>query len=215
MFQSLSMPAKVIVMKLLLITTSISVHDIYGWFNPSTTSLKARESTLEELQSVRILVNYDVTESCLDDYSDSFDVHNQRGPSQQMLILNKHFRSSFSLALANPCEPWKNTSTADGSTSNLIPLEFLDSFSREGWDYLISHLVGVNIGVTAGTARGARLSRRQKLVGQYVASADLMKDGNITSSGYEYLLKTYRDQVWQFVNQVLDSFHIISYHPGM
>ena len=59
--------------------------------------------------------------------------------------------------------------------------------------------MGVNIGVTAGTARGARLSR-QKLVGQYVASADLMKDGNITSSGYEYLLKTYRDQVWQFVN---------------
>lgn len=196
------MPAKVVVMKLLLITTAFSVDDINGWFNPSTTTLNARESTLEELQSVRILVNHEVDDSCLDEYSDSFDAHNHRGSSQQMLILNKHFRSSFSLALANPCEPWKNTSTTSGNTSNLIPLEFLDSFSREGWDYLISHLVGVRIGATGNNVRGARLSRRQKLVGQYVASVDLMKDGNITSSGYEYLLKNYRDQVWQFVNQV-------------
>ena len=192
------MQAKVLVMKLLLLTTAISIDDIYGWFNPATTSPKTQESTLEELLSVRILVNHEVSESSIDDYA----VHTQsKEPSQQLLMLNKHFRSSFSRALANPCEPWKNSSTSGGANSFLIPLELLDSFSREGWDYLISHLVGVNIGVV-GNVCGARLNRRQQLVGQYVASADLMKDGNITSSGYEYLLKTYRDQVWQFVNQV-------------
>ena len=189
-------------MKILLISTPIAADDIFGWFNPSTTSQKLRESVLDELLSLRILVGTNGEEDNL-----KFDDGVRRSSSEEY-VLNIHFRKSFNVALANPSEPWSNASKFSKPATDLhnkINCDFLDSFSRERWDYLISYIVGVNIG---SSVRDVGTSKRNKIIESFVSATDLMKDGSITSQGYEYLLKSNRDQVWLFAKEVLSSDYI-------
>jgi len=201
-FQSLSMPAKVMVMKLLMISGSISADDLYGWLNPTNVSTKLRDSIFHEILSLRILVPELENE---DEYIESYSTVNKS--SEVLYFMNPHFRSSFKIALSTPSEPWgdaiecNNVSSTTRVSTN-ISVELLDSFSRDRWSFLLSYLVGVKVAPSVASTSDASSSRRKILIEQFTTADDLMRGDMITSQGYEYLLKSYRDQVWQYVKQV-------------
>lgn len=194
------MPAKVTVMKLLMITVSISAEELYGWFNSTTVSMKSKDSIINEIVSLRILLPQENG----DEYSEYYLTASKT--SEVLYIINPHFRSSFKIALSSPSEPWGDANGLDNIFSSTrvksnISIELLDSFSRERWSFLLSYLVGVKV-VPSIASSDVSSSRRKLLVEQFTSADDLMRDEMITSQGYEYLLKSYRDQVWQYVKQV-------------
>ena len=151
--------------------------------------------------SLRILVPLQSDE---DEYLESYSAVDKT--SESLYVMNPHFRSSFKVALSSPSEPWEDPSEPNSlvSTTKAISnfsVELLDSFSRERWSFLLSYLVGVKVAASV-VSSDASSSRRKLLIEQFTTADDLMRGDLITSQGYEYLLKSYRDQVWQYVKQV-------------
>lgn len=182
-FQSLSAVAKCLVMKLLFVDTSFTTKDFVGWAGNSSSSVCSE--AFDELLGLRIVV---------------IDESDQKASivGGQLHKLNPYFQNSLRKTLASPVEPWNNHGSS-GQTTVGAPTTFvLDKFSTDQWNDVLGFLVNL--------LPPSALPSNILVV--FVQRAGLMingVDGNgrktlvITAKGYEYMLKDYLSQVWDFV----------------
>jgi hypothetical protein len=133
------------------------------------------------------------------------------------LTMNPYFRQNYLVALTSPEEPWssyvrhKDSIVATYSPSH----QEISENSLQKWDALLRFLVKIN---------GAAQVIPGGTIDNFVRFCGLMSDGSassfsttkkkggnvknlkITAKGYEYMLKSYQEQVWIFVFETIQHF---------
>lgn len=180
-FQSVSMVAKMHVMNLIFLGNeyTFSTESIIESMSTKNPSAHAKHrSALQELVALKII---------------SPILQNDR-----QYQMNSHFQTSFKLALSCPQEPWSTTN--DESANSNVPyldsaeLAAVEEISKKKFHNLLGILVGI------------RPKEKQRFIDamhMFVSRAGMMVKGSITSKGYNYLLKSYHSQVWDFVCETI------------
>eukprot|EP01039_Chlorochromonas_danica_P001598 gene1598-1745_t len=230
-FQSLSPVAQCLVMRLIFLESSFTGKDISIILCNATHLIISQ--AMEELQSLWVIVEEGGQETegmgDLVDLTDSSSPPLAINENQKFII-NPKFRAGFKSSMVQPQEPWvvagrpsMNTNTT-AAANGTLQVEQLERHSQECWNRLLSMLV--NVSPSQPTAVSA-----EKYMEKYVLRAGLMVPNPssssisssapnsftiaflreqtkapaylITSRGYEFMLKDYRSQVWEYVQDVL------------
>lgn len=190
-FQSLSAIAKCFVMKLLFVEVSFTANDFLMWGgSPSSEALC--EEAFSELLSLSIIVTVEGS------HSDATSV-------ERNYRLNPSFQSSLKKTISNPVEPWYGCSTTTGTgaanvaTKKSFTPEELDQFSSEKWNEVLGFLVNLLPPSSQPTNILLVFVKRAGLMAEGVDASSGKRGLVITAKGYEYMLKDYLSQVWDFV----------------
>ncbi len=159
------------------------------WTNPN--SLDAYNKSIDELQRLMIITGVD-----LNSKASVFD-----SKKSAKYELNPFFRVNFRKALAVQMEPWGNvlSSTVSGSPVVTMSKSEIDAFSSNRWNEVLGFIVDI--------LPPNHSLLEFNIVNVFVQRAGLMREEKgrlvITSAGYEYMLKDYQHQVWDFVLQAV------------
>ena len=184
-FQSLSAVAKCLVMKLLFVEAPFAPEDFIGWAGSSSSS-KACHEAFDELVSLRIITT-------IDNISHA-DVKPSGNQTHQ---LNPYFQNSLRKTLASPVEPWSSHSSRQ-VLNNVPTHEVLDKFCMDKWNEVLGFLVNLLPPSALPSNILVVFVRRAGLMADAV-DTNGRKALLITAKGYEYMLKDYHAQVWDFV----------------
>lgn len=180
-FQSLSSVAKCFVMKLLFVETNFSAKDFLLWSSSSSYDVCCGESFNE------LLILSIITEE-----------NDGKRTEETKYRLNPSFQASLKKAIACPIEPWSECANLGITQKKTFTPEELDRFSTERWNEVLGFLVNLL----------PPSSQPTNILLVFVKRSGLMVDGVdangkrglvITAKGYEYMLKDYLSQVWEFV----------------
>lgn len=195
-FQSLSMYSKVLLMRVIHIDCSFSLEDFTRYMKPA--GEEATVAVIDELTSLRIL------EELRDDSDYVMDVEqNLLDPEKidysKLYRVSDSFRLCFLYGMANPATPWEIERGNVPHDPNPPTLEEIEQNAVQKWNKML----GLIVGIVNHTAF------ERKVVVPFVLRFNLMalRDQNrpdvidltITNKGYEYMLKDYASQVWDFV----------------
>ena len=215
-FQSLSDIAKCTVMKIILLKsdfdekisedftvsseTSFLLEDIIDcWLNPKNENNKSLSASIaSELINMRIIIpinekNNGINDNIIEEIS--LLINNR----EIRYIVNPFFQMSFLASLSKASEPWKDISKSNEYSYDTIAIDFLDKFSSSRWNSLLCFLVEIKDEDSEIKFDSNAIS----VIEAFTKKACLMNEGSITVEGYEFLLKNYRDQVWEFVLEVI------------
>ena len=172
-FSSLSALSKNYVFRCLSIHEPLTTIDLEKWVKPELKHLHLK--AIDELIKLRILVEV---------YSDEM--------AAQKLQMNSYFRRGFQYTLCNPIEPWCNT------TASMIlkpdkkapTREELDEHCGEKWNDVLRCILNIPLPSAAGDST---IENFLKCTGLVMENSK--RHHEITSDGYEYLLKDHQSQV--------------------
>lgn len=202
-FQSLSPVSKAVVMKCLHFPDVIKSEELRRFI----TSTQVYEDILDELTSLRIL------REVVTDTEMEMEVEVVEDKlKNQVFELHPDFRMHLSQAIFHPSRPWEEYIQQHMLIDRSPPtIEFLETFSRETWYDVLGYLVNI---VPASRFEYkvvpnffANTKMQVKLDGS-IASAASTSDRKLTEKGYEYMLKDYPQQVWDFFT------HALSHSPN-
>ena len=172
-FSSLSALSKNYVFRCISIHEPLLRSDLAKWVKPELQHLHLK--AVDELIKLRIL---------LEIYSDE-----RKLPKIQM---NNYFRRGFQYALCNPIEPWCNTSA--GATlkedKKTPSKEELEDHCSEKWNDVLRYILNIPLPSAMGDST---IENFLKCTGLVLETSK--KNHEITSDGYEYLLKDHQSQV--------------------
>lgn len=196
-FQSLSMLTKCYVMRLIFIENSFDLETLSEWANAN--SQKEHRAAIEELLRLRIVVEVNnIKEE--DSSSNSFQVIDVDNILKHMV--NPHFLINFRSALTTPLHPWANDTTTETPLVISIPptKQELEIYTTTRWNEVLGFIVDI--------LPPNHQLLEFNILRTFVKRAKIMKETSpnsntliITSIGYEYMLKDYATQVWEFVLQ--------------
>ena len=108
------------------------------------------------------------------------------------LQMNNYFRRGFQYALCNPIEPWHNTSASQMLKEDKIAptKEELDEHCYEKWNDVLRVILNVQ---SPTTTSDSTIENFLKCTGLVLENSK--RSHEITSDGYEYLLKDHQSQV--------------------
>lgn len=187
-FSSLSSLSKNYIFRNLFILEPLNVSELEKWVKPELKHLHL--SAIDELMKLRILIEYNPSNN---------DNTLSSSRYKQKLQMNSYFRKGFQYALCNPIEPWSNSPySLQLRTDKKAPSKNdLDKFSMDKWNNVLRYLLNVQL--------PSSVVSNDSIIITFLKKAGLVVENNkrsfeITSSGYEYMLKDHQSQVW---------FHII------
>ena len=228
-FQSLSALAKNYLMRLLFVEKPLTCKELGDWIGggyrrPEHLAAMEELIKLKVLQEVldggtadtkNIDTDMDVDEMGGDKVFAPIDTNFEQ-VTVAPYVLNMYFRNNFKQALASPEEPWalqKAKSHASFmETEEVLPTKgdlAKESFNK--WDALLRFLVKIEgASVVAPGSTIDTFVCRAGLMANRGAAANKAYDASkrtrgqvqnmhITAKGYEYMLKSYQQQVWLFV----------------
>lgn len=190
-FQSLSTISKCFVMKLLFINQRILLKDILEW--SSKDSIQMHSNAVEELVSLRILMT---DENDVDDFKISLndlDIEYQ---------INPYFQSSLQQSLLYPMEPWSLILHKNDLSIKKPTREELDNYSTNKWNEILSYIVNLIPLSSFPTNILYIFVKRTNIMTEGITSNG-KKGMIITAKGYEFMLKDYLGQVWDFVLETI------------
>ena len=172
-FSSLSSLSKNYVFRCLPIHEPLSGNDMARWMKPEAKNLHLK--ALDELVKLRILIDIN-SDEC----------------SMSTLQMNKFFRRGFQYALCNPVEPWCNSSASHAlKDDKLAPTkDELDEHCTEKWNDVLRSMLNIPLPSTTNDSTIENFLRCTGLVLE-----NSKRSHEITSEGYEYLLKDHQSQV--------------------
>jgi transcription initiation factor TFIIH subunit 4 len=185
-FQSLSAQAKCLVMKLLFVESSFTNSD-FMHTSSAASSTKACQEAWEELVSLRIVIEDAVAEG---------------NGARDVYKLNPAFQKSLQTTIVSPAEPWStytSTATSAVASSASISTTDLDKFSTEKWNDVLGYVVNLLPTNALPSNILVVFVKRSGLMTESVDPATGKKGMRITARGYEFMLKDYLSQVWDFV----------------
>eukprot|EP01031_Cornospumella_fuschlensis_P030748 gene30748-37151_t len=169
-FQSLSSIAQQLIIRLLYLQDPVSSSQIEVFL-----PIKTLEILLKELEAVRVIEKVD-----------------------QGFALNQRFQKSLQLSIYQPCEPWA------GDVQTQVSSALIEKHCAEKWQEVLYYILATS------TSTSQTVNRKvHPLVESYVLTARLLvpKDPTsyldkkyvISNVGYNYILKDYVHQVWDYV----------------
>lgn len=196
-FQSLPVLAQCLVMRLLWLEASVSGKELRLIFSnalPSTI-----RQAVDELLALWVLLEESTSEE-----AEEVEIveESKQIDERKKYALNPQFKIGMKACIVQPQEPWSSVFSKAQTESRLPSRTDLDAHSRECWNRVLSMLVNLNpqqYGIPA------------KII-EYVLRSGLMTSGLderggrrylITSKGYEFMLKDYTHQVWDYVMDTL------------
>jgi len=129
--------------------------------------------------------------------------------------MNPHFQKSLHLALTSPIQPWSDgLSGVTNQQDSFAPTQVeIDTFSTEKWNDVLAFLVNLLPSNALPSNVLVMFVQREGLMvrtGAAGAGSKLSYTGGgskaklvITAKGYEYMLKDYLSQVWEFVTEAV------------
>jgi transcription initiation factor TFIIH subunit 4 len=175
-------------MKLLFVESSFASIDFIHT-SSSANSTKACQEAWEELLSLRIVIE---------------DSNSEGRNVRDVYKLNPAFQKSLQTTIMSPAEPWSTNTAVTSATSastpqaSISPVD-LDKFSAEKWNDVLGYLV--NLLPTNALPSNILIVfvKRSGLMAESIDPATGKKGMRITARGYEFMLKDYLSQVWDFV----------------
>lgn len=206
-FQCLSALSKNYILRLLFVTQKIDAESLKGWLCDASAEI-LHEKVIDELKSLKILLEDD-DERMYNEDGDEMDVvfqqiHGKKKKKKRAKVanvwLNPHFQESLQKALCYPTEPWmdfsKGFEVKHEEEKRIYPtIDEIEEFSSSRWSDVLKILLNVKASATCPPPN----TDTAKVIRSFCQAAQLMRDGKITSGGYEYLLKDRQSQVWIFV----------------
>lgn len=179
-FQSLSSITKVYLMKMIFLDI-IEKEDIIEWSRDNIQFHKA----FKDLRNYRIIIFQN------DEDYDEIDDGNYVNLSA-LYTINKYFKANFLKSLSCPMEPWSesNTNESKSSINEHISIDKIESYSIERWNNILKYLIKMPIQISLTASIIEFLKNDLRLI---TNSQDL------TSFGYEFMLKDYPSQVCYLV----------------
>jgi hypothetical protein len=168
-FSSLSALSKNYVFRNLSIYEPLSSNDLEKWVKPELNHF--HHKAISELIKLRIFT----------------ECHSEESITK--LQMNEHFRRGFQHALCNPIEPWSNTAASiDLKTDKKAPTtDELEDYCRDKWNDVLKCLLNIP------SQGDGSIENFLKCTGLVVENGK--KSHEITSDGYEYMLKDHQSQV--------------------
>lgn len=230
-FQSLSPLSRTLIMRFLFLDTNFKLLDLY--FIMHRADSYTIQHVFDELLGLHLIVEYnDIFASSI---ASSHPIGNMNNPSIDLTEfiaraghlsqylnntasyqLNPQFQKSLRSAITQPANPWAASLSQLSSSHSSITRATLENYRKTTWNKVLGYLVGLtNEKEFKGTA----------LIPNFMESYGLMlvlppneaaiagKRMLITAKGYEYMLKDYYQQIWEFVINRL--FHSESYEDCM
>jgi transcription initiation factor TFIIH subunit 4 len=172
-FSSLSALSKNYVFRCLSIHEPLNTSDLEKWVKPERRHLHSK--AINELIKLRILI-----ELHADDLT------------KPRLQMNSFFRRGFQYTLCNPIEPWSKTAASISlKPDRKAPTkEELNDFCMEKWNDVLKCLLNVQPQSLEGDST---IENFLKCTGLIVENSK--RTHEITSEGYEYMLKDHQSQV--------------------
>jgi Transcription factor Tfb2 len=169
-FSSLSALSKNYVFRCLSIHEPLSAQDLQKWVKPELKQLYSK--AVDELIKLRILV--------------------EASPEGTGLKMNQFFRRGFQYALCNPIEPWRNTSAYQSLKDDrqAPSRDELDDHCSEKWNDVLRSILKIPL---PSMMNDSTIENFLKCTGLVAESSK--RNHEITSDGYEYLLKDHQSQV--------------------
>lgn len=173
-FQSFSALAKIYTMRLIFLET-IHVNDMAAWSSDDS----AHAATLIELQRFRIILPEDVVEGV--SIPKNFSV-------------NQYFRNNFLHSLTSPSEPWSYLPDDRPSVSKVSDQE-IDHIAMDKWNNILRFLLNL-----------PEVSIPSKSITEFMRKhMHIITDQrSLTSKGYEFMLKDYRNQIWELIWSIVE-----------
>jgi transcription initiation factor TFIIH subunit 4 len=183
-FQSLSQLAKCLVMKLLFVQAAFSCDEFLMSVAADKSALKQCRIAWEELVAIRIVVDEDAS-----------------GTATGMYRINPTFQKSLQSSLSGPTEPWSTSTSASKTVvaSTTISTVDLDRYSTDKWNEVLGYLVNLLPTSALPSNILTVFVKRAGLMAEATDPATNKRGMKITARGYEYMLKDYLSQVWDFV----------------
>jgi transcription initiation factor TFIIH subunit 4 len=169
--------AQFVVQRLLLIRGSVPFSEVRSWFLPESKALQNK--LLWRLKQLHILQG--------------------RG---QDVWLHSSFQESLLKGLSGGLAALEPMSTVN---DEVCSLESLDGFARSKWEAILYELVRGNDGSVGPVAKKAKASQVTFLSSLLFNSGLVQGSGNVTSSGFQFLLKDANMQVWTLLLHYLQS----------
>ena len=181
-FQSLSALSKCIVMRLLFFENSFVFEEFLASCVTSG-SEKLCQEAWDEIVSLRIVVRDEASNT-----SDSFKI-------------NPCFQRSMKTTLLAPTEPWSGFVPSSGQQVHLTTISTLDldRYSMDKWNEVLGYLVNLLPSTSLPSNILIVFVKRSGLMAEAVDPVTGKRINKITARGYEYMLKDYLSQVWDFV----------------
>ena len=169
-FSSLSALSKNYVFRCLSIHEPLNAQDLQKWVKPELKHLYSK--AVDELIKLRILV--------------------ETSPEGAGLKMNQFFRRGFQYALCNPIEPWRNTPAYQSlKDDKQAPTRGeLDDHCSEKWNDVLRSILKIQLPTMTNDSTIENFLRCTGLVAE-----SSKRNHEITSDGYEYLLKDHQSQV--------------------
>lgn len=197
-FQSLSSFSKTLFMRVLYVENPFSIGDFTGYMLPAGEI--AIRAVLEELESLYILIDADVEASKAMDIDELLDFEDGVRPLNldRRVRINPVFQCNLRAALLHAEKPWEQ----DRLTKNDPSPPTLDEIDRnctEKWNKMLGLIVGIIPSSAFQTNVIVPFVRRFKLMKEIKSPSSGQNELAITSKGYEFMLKDFANQVWDFV----------------
>jgi Transcription factor Tfb2 len=177
-FSSLSALSKNYVFRCLSIHEPLGRTEMEKWVRPELRHLHLK--AVDELIKLRILIEIQPEDDAM-----------------SRLQMNSFFRRGFQYALCNPIEPWHNTSASQMLKEDKIApsKEELDEHCSEKWNDVLRVILNIQ---SAHATSDSTIENFLKCTGLVLENSK--RSHEITSDGYEYLLKDHQSQVSFFSN---------------
>lgn len=208
-YQSMSHLGKNYIMRLLFIKSPISTDEVSEWVYKDKRNIMHMEA-IDELRRLRILIEFH------NDFGGG--IASAKQSQQKLLVMNKNFQKSFMYALSYPSEPWQqvqqhqqqlNGMTSIGVDDKLPTIEYLDLFSTDRWNEVLYTLFNMRFPTVSRTYDLSSVETRRSAIEAFLCMAKLIvlkgSRYQITSDGYEYMLKEHHSQVWVYILTFLNA----------
>lgn len=207
-FQSLSSLSKALIMRILFLDISFTLSEVLLCIDKADKI--TRIEVVEELLSLWLLIESEKSNTKDDISFDDLLDSESENPSlkykklvtdnRSKYKLHPDFQKNFLKALSNPQRPWSDLD--DMSMSLLFDtsppsISELESFSLETWNKVLGYLVGI---VSKRAFRSNFIHHFLIETGYFYIS---LNELSITSKGYEFMLKDYSQQIWEFVCNIV------------
>jgi transcription initiation factor TFIIH subunit 4 len=228
-FQSLSTLSRYLIMRFLFLDQSFKISELFLIMNKAKDDDIMK--VFDELHGLDLIVedsnqSTPSTTAIPKDFIDLTTSSSSGATNQKRLLefsqnhnlyrLNKSFQQSLIQAITNPVSPWFQTKQQQSQQAQhegiKVSKEFLEEFRTSEWNKVLSFLVGLNNENDFASKMVPLFMYRSGLLVKTTSTSPRLPTSNnnpnnphsmITAKGYEFLLKDYYHQVWDYVTESL------------
>lgn len=184
-FQSLNPLARCLIMRLLYLP--IKFEDKIPTPLPPNLSEYVTEFSEDQLLENFIKISVEKSKLLLKELK-HLEIITVTNSTTNKYCLNPLFQTSLQNILISPSNPWNYSS----ENLNICPtVESLLNFSYSSWNKLLNFIVGIDKSIDPTIIKFLETSK--------IISKSPLGGYKITSHGYEFILKDYSNQIWEYI----------------